>query len=216
MDPTAFAVFRSLVENLLSQIQMHETSEVGERLKRSLAQCSRGFEHLLVTINPEFLNYIVEQNFTKSNLDAESLLTNYSVLLVELAKEENGLVFFIDDIQWADSNSMSLIRRMIEMTSDLPIFFLFTGRNNPESIQDLNIFEQTVSSQRLVRYTLQPLSRLACSSIIRNHLGNLEVEKSLEEKLIEYSSGNPFLLIENLNRLASSGYLFIENNKWRV
>lgn len=212
----AFAVFRKILDNLLNQLQSQENIEAVEKLRKSFEKSSRGFEYLLYTINPEFITYLGDKNFSKSSLDAESLLNSYFVFIMEFAKAEEGIVLFVDDIQWADSNSISLIKKIIHSMAELPILLLFTGRNNVESIQDLNHFEETVSSQRLVRYSLQPLTPNACVDIINDHLGNMPVAPELQNKLVEFSSGNPFLLIENLNRLAASGFLFIENNKWSV
>jgi eukaryotic-like serine/threonine-protein kinase len=209
----ALSVIRKVLGNLISQLH---SSPDAERLKQHVAKASIGFEQILVGLNPEFMNYILDKNYGTADIDTGTLLNGLSVFLSEFAKLENGIVILIDDIQWADQDSTLLVHTIFKSMDRLPVLFLFTARSDVNSAADAKSFYKTVNSQLLVQYAIKPLKDESCLAIIRNHLGNFQVAQNLAQKLIEFSSGNPFLLIENINRLSSSGLLYLQDQVWNV
>lgn len=211
---TDYAALRKIFDSLLSQMR-HE-SEDSKIVFTSFSEAAKGLEQVVLKINPEFHEFFSETSKQDQEFDFDSFAHGLGSFFSRLSKNLSGLVLFVDDLQWVDDISAKLLKVIFDSARENPLFFLSTGRSDPQSKADIDLLWQTLVFPSVIRELIQPLSPEAIVKIIKNFLGNYSLQENLQKKLISFSNGNPLLLIENLNRLAGSGYLILEDSCWRV
>ncbi len=115
---------------------------------------------------------------------------------------EQGLVVFVDDVQWADEVSLGFLRAVAERsvpTTGLTV--VCTCRDESPSIEALT----TPRGGLDVR--VGPLGPGAAASLIGDMLGHAVVPRELTERVMERTAGNPLHLSEFLHAAVARGVL---------
>jgi class 3 adenylate cyclase len=107
--------------------------------------------------------------------------------------EIRPLVIAIEDLHWMDKSSEEALKTILESIPGSPVLAIFTYR--PEFIPSWG--GKTFHSQLM----LQRLSNRESLKMASNLLGSGEMEKSLEELLLEKAEGIPFFLEEFVKSL---------------
>lgn len=129
---------------------------------------------------------------TLYGLEMETLLTS-------LCREANGktLVFLIDDIQWLDNSSISLLSRILLHLKHLPVIVIAASRL--ESRQELRTVKAALMREallmecRLKRFTVSELE-----AYIRETCSDLQVGQREMERIYRYTNGNALFLSETV------------------
>jgi len=114
------------------------------------------------------------------------------------ACKEAGVLVVLDDLQWGDTLSVSLIDSALRELRSAPLCVLALAR--PE-VREL--FPRLWPGHQLQDVPLKPLSRKACERLIQQVLGK-QVPASVVSRIIEQSTGNA-LFLEELIRAAGEG-----------
>jgi len=118
------------------------------------------------------------------------------------------LLFFLDDLHWADASSLDLLHYLLRNLAAAPIGLV--GAYRPEETplaHPLTRLRQGLSRDRRVFFI--PLARLdqdAVLQLARAILGD-EASDALGRALYRESEGNPFFLVETLYSLQEQGLL---------
>jgi predicted ATPase len=128
------------------------------------------------------------------------------------------LILFIDDLQWADSASLSLLHYISRNIKKEKILIIATfrseelGENNGALQDTLRLLsrEDLFSEVKLTNFNYQQVVEVAQSM-----LGG-ELDSQLAEKLTKESGGNPLFLIEALRFLTEQDNLTNELGKWHL
>jgi uncharacterized repeat protein (TIGR01451 family) len=126
--------------------------------------------------------------------------------LIGMARKEL-VVFLLDDLQWADRDSMVLILDILASITSLHFLLLVTYRIE-EVDEQLRDALGRMRRHRDVCHEIE-LGRLAgpdCESMIVNILG-APADRRLAERVYTECQGNPFLLVEILKILRENGYI---------
>ncbi len=129
---------------------------------------------------------------------------------------EHPLVLFVDDLQWADHASLTLLKRLLTMTSSAEdyahaLLVIGTYRDNEIGaghplLLTVQAFRQAAVAVHEVQ--LRPLDTAAVNQFVADALhqdsGNM---LALADLLIAKTDGNPFFLAEFLKTLHSAGLL---------
>ena len=120
-------------------------------------------------------------------------------------------VIIFDDLQWADSASLELLRRVIDRLSERRLFILLLAR--PEFIDNAPgyLFEGTERQ----RIDLKPLTRRESRKLIRDVLGS-GVSEDLLDKIAERSGGTPLFIEEILHNLVGRKVVTRAGQKWSM
>ena len=122
------------------------------------------------------------------------------------------VVFFLDDIHWADDSSLDIIELMSEKLSAQPVMFVALTR--PSLSERRPSWGMGVLQQRLV---LQPLSRLESERLLEQVLQKVqEMPVGLRELIVRNAEGNPFYLEELVKMLVEDGVIVKGETTWRV
>ena len=116
------------------------------------------------------------------------------IILELLTGPQTGL-FFLDDLQWADTASLDLLAYIVHRLQDYPLFFVATWRNEGDLSRLTPLLAET---ERAGLGTKMTLARLTQADVTR-----LAVQMSLTperlETLCTETEGLPYFVVEYLN-----------------
>jgi eukaryotic-like serine/threonine-protein kinase len=131
--------------------------------------------------------------------------------LLEPLLEKFPAVIMFDDVQWVDSASLELLRRVVDRLSERRLFVLLLAR--PEFV--VNAPEYLFEGTERQRIDLKPLTRRESRELLRNVLGP-GVPEDLLEKIAERSGGTPLFIEEILHDLVEREVVTRAGQKWLV
>jgi tetratricopeptide (TPR) repeat protein len=119
----------------------------------------------------------------------------HSVVEAMLRRLGRPLVLVLEDLQWANSSSLRLLKRMAELTAELPILIVASCRDElPLGVE--------AELPPLERLELQRLSAQAIAALCHSMIGPHGARPNLLERLQRETEGNPFFLVEAVRALA--------------
>ena len=120
-----------------------------------------------------------------------------SLLASESTRKPVALL--VEDLHWADNESVSVIRKLAESISANRILLLFTYR--PDYTRG------RLGDSHLQIINLQPLGHSEASALLDSILGSDDSLKELKALLVERSEGTPLFLEEWVRSLVEAGQL---------
>jgi tetratricopeptide (TPR) repeat protein len=128
-----------------------------------------------------------------------------------------GLLFFIDDLQWADHGSVALLHYLLRHLGTERVLFLGTYREI--ALDRAHALSRTLvdwNRERLAtRVRLDRLGPEGTALMIRTLLGQQEISREFAASLHEETEGNPFFVEEIVKALIAEGKLVHERAGWR-
>lgn len=201
--------FRGLVQQLLTESE--------DRLAVWRAQLSQVLGPnggLLAEVIPE-IELVIGKQPTPPALGATEALNRFQLVFQNfvgvLAQREHPLVVFLDDLQWADSATLSLLQPLLTSPDNQFLFLIGAYRDNEVDaghplVRTLNALES--AGARLHHTSLGPLELPDLTQFIRDTLqGELSASEPLARLIIEKTGGNPFFVIQFLKTLKEEGFL---------
>ncbi len=126
------------------------------------------------------------------------------------------LVVVLEDIHWADEQSLDLFEHLLLSLPKASLFFLSLRRPSDRMAAP---FEKLNSSPRPARYselTLRDLKPEETIAMVKALLKSADLPAWLTETVAERSQGNPFFAEEIVNELIETGILIPVNGSWEV
>lgn len=120
------------------------------------------------------------------------------------------LVLILEDIQWVDDDSLDLLSRLGDTTSQNSILLICTyraeeSRDRPELWSRLQAIHRQPGCQHL---RLERLNAQSCAEMLRRALRLDTPAQRFEARLYQETHGNPLFLLETLHVLQDEGLLF--------
>ena len=112
------------------------------------------------------------------------------------------LLIAVDDVQWLDAASASVLAFALRRLAAAPAAILVARRGSGKDTAPLGL-DRAFPSERLRRLRLGPLSAGATHRLLREHLG-VSFPRPTLVKLHETSGGNPFYALEFAHALQQS------------
>jgi len=128
-----------------------------------------------------------------------------------------GLLFFFDDLQWADHGSLALLHYLARELASERVLFLGTYREvELDRAHPLSMKLVDWTRERLaVRVRLDRLDREATGAMVATLLGQDTVPPGLAGSLYDETEGNPFFVEEIVKALIADGGLVRARAGWR-
>jgi adenylate cyclase len=130
--------------------------------------------------------------------------------LFERRLQQGPLLLVVEDLQWADTASIEILRFMVDRLSDFQLMFVFTYRP---------VFEAQGLLASQTTHTvvgLEPLSTGQSEALLDAFFGPSagHLPARLRELIVMRAGGNPFYLEEVLRGLIAGGVLVREHTGW--
>lgn len=193
--------FQDLIEQLLSesdtQLQTWKT-----KLLKALGENGR----VLIEVIPELENIIGNQPLAPE-LSGTAAQNRFNLLFQKFVQvftsKDHPLVIFLDDLQWADSASIDLLKILIEETE----YLLVLGAYRDNEVSPIHPFilalnEMVKSGATIHTITLSSLSPNDLNQLVSETLNSpLSLTASLTELIYQKTQGNPFFATQFLTAL---------------
>ena len=122
------------------------------------------------------------------------------VSLVQTLAVRRPVLIAIDDVQWLDPATASVVEFALRRLRDAPLHVLVTRRTDGDDTFLLDAFD----SPSVARLSLRPLSAAALHGIISSRVG-LPLRRPLVVRIAQLSGGNPLYALEIATMLARDG-----------
>ena len=139
---------------------------------------------------------------------------------VTLARE-SPLLLILEDLHWADTLSLELIRRLMDelVTTPLMLLCVYRPRQDTE-IETLLRQLPSIAEQKCPgRYTelrLKKLSELESRRLVETLLAIDNLPESVKEMILQRSEGNPFFIEEVIRSLIDRDLIYREDERWKA
>lgn len=123
------------------------------------------------------------------------------------------LVFLVEDIHWADQESLDFLEFLVTELSDVPTVIMCTAR--PDLLRRRPAWDRERPEHLMIR--LEALDGEAIDRMIEDVLQRFASPPSqLKELIAERSEGNPFFLEELVKMLIDEGVIDVSGAEWTV
>jgi tetratricopeptide (TPR) repeat protein/predicted Ser/Thr protein kinase len=167
-----------------------------------------------------FLNVATTES---TSLLSKDQLWEAILRLIEAISRERALLFFIDDLQWADEETLRLLQYLSRNTTHMALLILGTYR--PEDVSGgksgrahpLRDIEQEMLRERcLTVISLERLKEADVRRMISSLFPNAEFGRTFADSVYRESEGNPLFVMEIMKLLKIEGVIQNEAGTYRL
>lgn len=187
-----------IIEPLKHLLGYNESESPAQRLARMEEVLSRYPVELkeAVPLVARLLSLPVEDRYPAPQvtpLKLKELTLRLLVTLFYEMAEQCPLLFFVEDLHWADPTLLELLGGLLAECSNAPVYLLLTSR--PE-------FSTPWPNAPILQIQLGRLERAATEQLIRSLTEHNPLPKHVQEQIIERTEGVP-LFVEELTRMVA-------------
>ncbi|MEK6223109.1 MAG: protein kinase, partial [Chloroflexota bacterium] len=200
-----YAPFRQILRKALRSQLGHGLKIPESALKNLLS--------LVPELRSSYPNLKLEEK-TEPPIQAE-LFENF-LIFFEMLCAQTPLMLVLEDVHWADSGSLSLMRHLARMVRDSRLMILATYREieldeaRPFHTVLLDMEREKIGTRiKLARFDLE-----RTRSLLKALLAAENISDEFAESVFRETEGNPFFIEEVCKALAESGKLFFKDGNW--
>lgn len=183
-------------------------------LGRILHNINRDLVHYVETIGVGLLGLHVEEG-TEVEFEREKLFYAFKSLLEGIVKH-HPLIFYIDDIQWADQATMDLWLYLANTMEQLPVFFICTFRHEEQQTQlskTMRLLSRNPNYQHVPLKRLnQHYTKLIFDEIFPLNAFTEEFYKTVHQE----TEGNPFYIGEVVTSMIQQQIIGQTRGAWTL
>ncbi len=217
-----YAAFSAAFGNLVKRL-MTESQEELEAWKTKILRALGRNGAVITEFIPELEWLIGKQNPVDPLSPKETENRLHMVVrdfIMAFPGKGHPLVIFLDDLRWADSSSVELLRYLSRNANLKNILFIGAYRENEidENHPLMSILKEINEEDVFYRHiSLLPIERNQIIKLVADTLSTGEERVvGLVEILYRKTAGNPFFLEQLLTLLHEEGHLFfnLQENRW--
>ncbi len=218
-----YTAFLQAFRSLLSQILTYSEEQVAAWQKRLHAALGKNGQ-VIVDVLPE-LAHIIGPQPEVARLEGREASNRFHVVFQQFvaafAASEHPLTLFLDDLQWADEASFSLLEMLVTSPSSRHTLIIGAYRENEvNAAHPLSLLLRDLQGKGRAPRELQlaPLSHVDVEGLVADSLkSHPEHVAPLSSQVFQKTQGNPFFIGEFLKSLCVSGLLRFdrETDAWR-
>ncbi|MDD5067402.1 MAG: SpoIIE family protein phosphatase [bacterium] len=211
--------YRDILYEFIDRMKKKEEGEREKNIKR-LQEVMGELGEIVMSINPG-----LEEVFGKQpklvHLDPERehrrFLMVASKFFLNLGTKQEPYVYYMDDLQWSDEASLSLLEEILSQIKDFPVLVLGTYRDN--EVDENHTLHKTIEEARGKQY---PVAEIALKFFDEKRLNKFLSELLLEEEettselakyILNKSKGNPFFSLEITRQIVEEKALQYDEEK---
>ncbi len=207
-----FAIVRAL-QDLMEQL-LSESDRQLQDWKQQILAALGGNAQILIDVIPE-LERILGKQPAPMELSGTAAQNRFNLLFQKFirvfSQAQHPLVIFLDDLQWADSASLLLLKRLITESETSYLLVIGAYRDNEVSAAHplmMTVKAITKLGAMVSTLTLQPLSQISLNYLVADTLNCAEsVAIPLAKLVSQKTQGNPFFATQFLKALHREGLI---------
>ncbi|HEY9865379.1 MAG TPA: serine/threonine-protein kinase PknK, partial [Candidatus Obscuribacterales bacterium] len=208
-----FSAFVQAFRDLMGQLLSSDDAQLQGWKEQILAAVGDNGQ-VLIEVIPE-LEQVIGQQPPVPELSGSAAQNRFNLLfqkfITVFTTPEHPLVIFLDDLQWADSASVNLLKLLLTERDRGYLFIIGAYRDNevfPTHPLMLMLDELKKAQIPIHTLTLEPLSQEVVNQLTADTLScSFELAEPLTELVYQKTQGNPFFLTQFLKALYEDGYL---------
>ena len=209
-----YATLAQAIRGLTQQLLSGTDAELA-RWRERLQEAWEGEGQLLVDVVPQ-LELIAGRQPAVLELTASEAQHRFNRVfrkfLGVFATAEHPLVFFLDDLQWADGASLRLIKHLLTHPEAPPVLLIGAYRDNevsPSHPLALSLEELRKAGAQLTDLQLEPLGMEELQQLVADTLPGADgtLVEPLAALVQEKTGGNPFFVLQFMRTLHQDGLL---------
>ncbi|HEY9807078.1 MAG TPA: AAA family ATPase, partial [Candidatus Obscuribacterales bacterium] len=206
-----FSAFVQAFRDLMGQLLSSDDVQLQAWKTKILAAVGDNGQ-VLIEVIPE-LEQVIGQQPSVPELSGSSAQNRFNLLfqkfITVFTTPEHPLVIFLDDLQWADSASLNLLKLLLTERDRGYLFIIGAYRDNevfPTHPLMLMLDEVKKAETSIHTLILEPLSQADVNQLTADTLScSLELAQPLTELVCQKTKGNPFFLTQFLKALHEDG-----------
>ncbi|MEL7034175.1 MAG: AAA family ATPase [Cyanobacteria bacterium J06592_8] len=206
-----FSAFVQALRDLMGQLLSENDAQLQQWKQKILAAVGDNGQ-VIIEVIPE-LEKIIGQQPPVTELSGSAAQNRFNLLfqkfLQVLTTKEHPLVIFLDDLQWADSASLNLLKLLMSEAESQYLFLIGAYRDNEVSpAHPLMLTLDEIKKQDAVvnTITLAPLRQHDLNQLVADTLHcSLPQALPLTQAVYQKTKGNPFFATQFLKALHEDG-----------
>lgn len=150
--------------------------------------------------------------------ERQRLIDNFT-FWVEIFAQNQPILLLIEDIHWADSETIALLRHLAIQLKKSQLMLVLTYREKEvDLMEDLGFQELLIKLNRHRNTSFLKLSRLdreVTRQLLAAMLATAEISDEFLDRIYEQTEGNPFYVEEVCKALITAGKLYYSGSAWR-
>ncbi|MEM7555586.1 MAG: AAA family ATPase, partial [Cyanobacteria bacterium P01_A01_bin.84] len=208
-----FSAFVQAFRDLMGQLLSESDTQLSI-WKDKILQSLKDNAQVIIEVIPE-LEKIIGKQPLASKLSGTAAQNRFNLLFQRFiqvfTKEEHPLVIFLDDLQWADSASLNLMKLLMGKSNSDYLFLIGAYRDNEVStVHPLMLTLEEIGEAEAVinTITLSPLDQIDINCLVADtFICSKEIVQPLTDLLYQKTKGNPFFTTQFLLGLYEEGLI---------
>ncbi|MGH2668261.1 MAG: ATP-binding protein, partial [bacterium] len=157
----------------------------------------------LEPFRPALRGLVPQWSGTRVVKPSPMLLYEGVVRLLRALAGEEGLLLVLEDVQWADADTLAVVDHLADNLASERVLCVATIRDEPGAA--LDAVEAIAARRGATKLTLQRLTFDETADMARRALDKTVLPRALMEALAERAEGVPFVVEEMLSAYATTG-----------
>ncbi|MGD1807790.1 trifunctional serine/threonine-protein kinase/ATP-binding protein/sensor histidine kinase [Dapis sp. BLCC M126] len=199
-----FSALVQSLRDLMRQILTESDTQL-QQWKSKILDAVGENGQVIIEVIPE-LEKIIGKQASVAELSGSAAQNRFNLLFGKFIQvfttKDHPLVIFLDDLQWADSASLNLMKLLMSEASNSYLLMIGAYRDNevfPAHPLMLTLDEMAKAQATINTITLVPLSERNINRLVADTLScNREVAQPLTELVYQKTKGNPFFTTQFL------------------
>ena len=204
-----FSAFVQAFRDLMAQLLGESKPKIAQWRSKILQAVGENGQ-VIIDVIPE-LERIIGKQPPVPELSGSAAQNRFNLLFQKFIQvfttKEHPLVMFLDDLQWADSASLSLLKLLLSQTETGYLLVLGAYRDNevfPAHPLMLTLEEIKKAAATINTITLAPLKHADINDLVADTLNcSKELAQPLTDLIYQKTKGNPFFATQFLKALYS-------------
>ncbi|MDY7003002.1 MAG: ATP-binding sensor histidine kinase [Cyanobacteriota bacterium] len=214
-----FSAFVQAFRNLMGQLLGESDTELATWKTKILNALGENGQ-IIIEVIPE-LEKIIDRQPPVAPLSGSAAQNRFNLLFGRFVRvfttKDNPLVIFLDDLQWADSASLNLLKLLMDESETGYLLVLGAYRDNevfPAHPLILTLDEIEKQGANINTITLAPLEKLDITRLVADTLlCSVEIAEPLSELVYDKTKGNPFFTTQFLKGLYEDDCITFEADR---
>ncbi len=211
-DVTPFAPIRDAMDELARRAQRWEPTA---RERVELIEASESVAGALAMISTRMAALLGVDARQGASGDKEAFLNLLAQFFIRYAKRSKGVVLFVDDVQWADPGTRTLLSLLANERA-ARLLVICAARNDEASRPAIERFRGEAGRGLDGEITLTPFDPASVRAYTIAYLNNSDISDDIVDQLQVRSQGSPFAINEYLRTLLDGGALLPHWGTWTL